>query len=178
MRIAGIVLAGGEPPDGDDKSALPFHDGSLLERAVATLASFASPIVVVRAADRRDARFPRTSAKRSTRGPTRPLEGLRAGLAALGDSADCAFVVAVDLPFLSAAFAQRVVALLGDHDAHDAAVPRTVDGVHPLAACYRVRVLPVIDRLLARIASRCTSCSRASTAASSTRRTCRMSARS
>lgn len=131
---------------GTDKATLPFHDASLLEHAIAVLASFASPIVVVRAADQRSVSLPTHVREAIDARPDRgPLEGLRAGLAAIAP-ADVAFVVAVDLPFLSTEFARRMVALLGDHDA---AVPRTKDGAHPLAACYRARVLPVIESLLA-----------------------------
>ncbi len=148
MRIAGIVLAGGQSRRmRRDKATLRLGATTLLERVVAALAPVASPIVVVRAADQALPALPRDVIATTDRSPgLGPLEGLRAGLAAIHGRADAAFVAAVDLPFLSSAFVRRVAELLA---AHEAAVPRTRDGIHPLAACYRAGLEPLIEPLLA-----------------------------
>ncbi len=131
---------------GQEKAALAFHDATMLERVLAALRPIAAPLVVVGAADRPLAPLPdgvRSTSDRSA--DVGPLEGLRAGLAAVGGDADVAFVAAVDLPLLSTAFARRVIDRIGSHDA---AVPRTRDGIHPLAACYRTRIVPTIEHVL------------------------------
>jgi molybdopterin-guanine dinucleotide biosynthesis protein A len=58
---------------------------------------------------------------------------------------DAVYVSSCDVPFLAPAFVRRMIELLGDHVI---AVP-DVGGRHPLAAVYRVEVLPVVERLLA-----------------------------
>jgi molybdopterin-guanine dinucleotide biosynthesis protein A len=60
---------------------------------------------------------------------------------------DVVVVLAGDMPFLTGEF---VGALLAHVDGHDAAVPRTAETWHPLAAAYRRRVTP---RLRAELAS-------------------------
>ena len=75
-----------------------------------------------------------------------PLEGLRAGLAAIGSRAEAVFLAAVDCPFLNARFVARMFDLL---ESYDAVVPRVANGVHPLAGCYRTRVRETAERLLA-----------------------------
>jgi molybdenum cofactor guanylyltransferase len=77
-----------------------------------------------------------------------PLRGLAVGLAALEGRADIAFVSAVDLPFLHARFVTAVLAAVGTND--DAAVPVAHGHRHPLAAVYRIALLPLVEDLLAR----------------------------
>jgi molybdopterin-guanine dinucleotide biosynthesis protein A len=68
-----------------------------------------------------------------------PLEGLVAGLRAVGGRAGVAFVAAVDLPLLTPALVARVVAALGPGD--EAAVPWAGGRPQYLAAAYRTAVL-------------------------------------
>jgi molybdopterin-guanine dinucleotide biosynthesis protein A len=91
---------------------------------------------------------------------------LAAGLAALEGGADAAFVSACDAPLLTAAFVRRVVEGIGRTRSvsdgveattpsltlrvrPDAAVPRVGGFLHPLAAAYRLTVLPHVRQLLA-----------------------------
>jgi molybdenum cofactor guanylyltransferase len=70
---------------------------------------------------------------------------LRAGLKALPDDIETAYVTSCDVPLLVPAFVQRMVDLLGDHDI---AVVE-IDGFpHPLSAVYRRRTLPHVEALL------------------------------
>jgi molybdopterin-guanine dinucleotide biosynthesis protein A len=74
------------------------------------------------------------------------LEGLAAGLGALKDRAEAAFLTACDVPLLVPAFLQRVVDSL---TGYEAAVPH-VDGFdEPLAAAYHAGVLAHVESLLA-----------------------------
>ena len=77
-----------------------------------------------------------------------PLRGLARGLAALQERADVAYASSVDAPFLHARFVSAVLAAVGATD--DAAVPVTDGHRHPLAAAYRVALLPLCDDLLAK----------------------------
>src|SRR5437870_400796 len=72
-----------------------------------------------------------------------PLGGLHAALtAALGDAV---FVVACDMPYVTAAFADYLFSLAGDAQI---VVPRTERGYHPLCAVYaRACLGPVATRL-------------------------------
>lgn len=75
-----------------------------------------------------------------------PLRGMEAGFTALAPSADVAFVASCDTPLLRPALVTHLLSLLGDADI---AVP-VVDGRHhPLAAVYRVNLLPRVQALLA-----------------------------
>ena len=76
-----------------------------------------------------------------------PLRGLASGLAALEGRADLAFASSVDAPFLHAGFVTAVLTAVGAAD--DAAVPVAHGQRHPLAAAYRVALLPLVEDLLA-----------------------------
>jgi molybdopterin-guanine dinucleotide biosynthesis protein A len=76
-----------------------------------------------------------------------PLRGLARGLAALRGRAEIAFASSVDAPFLHAPFVTAVLAAIGTTD--DAAVPVAHGHRHPLAASYRVGLLPLAEELLA-----------------------------
>jgi molybdopterin-guanine dinucleotide biosynthesis protein A len=77
-----------------------------------------------------------------------PLEGLAAGLATLATRGEeVAYLTACDVPLLTVAFVQAVVARLGEADI---AVPWEPPHHHPLAAAYRVAtVRPRVEALLA-----------------------------
>ena len=75
-----------------------------------------------------------------------PLEGLRAGLKALPESVDIAYVTSCDVPLLVPGFVTRMIELLGDHDI----AVMEIDGFpHPLSAVYRRNTLPQVEALLA-----------------------------
>jgi molybdenum cofactor guanylyltransferase len=147
MNIAGIVLCGGQSKRmGRPKAWLPFAGEIMLVRVVRVLAEVVSPIVVVAAPDQdvpplsKEIRIVRDDEK--GRGP---LQGLAAGLAALPESVDAAFLTSCDVPFVQPAFVRRLTELLG---ANSICVPRVGDFHHPLAAVYRRDVLPVVHQLL------------------------------
>jgi molybdopterin-guanine dinucleotide biosynthesis protein A len=76
-----------------------------------------------------------------------PLEGLRAGIVAIGKRADAVYATSCDVPLLSVAFVRRMIAQLGEHAA---AVPCDGEFCHPLAALYRTETVDAMEQLLGR----------------------------
>ena len=146
-RAGGIVLCGGKSTRmGVAKAALPFGPETMLQRVVRLLGTVVSPIVVVAAREQSLPELPAdvkiTRDEREQRGP---LEGLRAGLKALPDSIEFAYITSCDVPLLEPAFVERMVELLGDHDI----AVMEIDGFpHPLSAVYRRDTLPHVEALL------------------------------
>ena len=146
-KAGGIVLCGGKSTRmGVPKATLPFGPETMLQRVVRLLGTVVSPIVVVAA---REQSLPPladevviTYDEREQRGP---LEGLRAGLKALPNSVEFAYITSCDVPLLVPAFVERMVELLGDHDI----AVMEIDGFpHPLSAVYRRDTLPHVENLL------------------------------
>ena len=132
---------------GTSKATLPFGPETMLQRVVRLLGSTVTPIVVVAAADQVLPELPPDAiVARDEREARGPLEGLRAGLKALPESVDAAYVTSCDVPLLVPAFVEHMLALLGEHDI----AVMEIDGfTHPLSAVYRRSVLPHVESLLA-----------------------------
>ena len=131
---------------GVSKATLPFGPETMLQRVVRILGTVVSPVVVVAAQGQSLPELPdqviRAVDEREQRGP---LEGLRAGLKALPDFVDAAYVTSCDVPLLVPGFVSRMIELLGDHDI----AVMEVDGfAHPLSAVYRRATLPKVESLL------------------------------
>ena len=142
------MLCGGKSTRmGVAKATLPFGPETMLQRVVRLLGTVVSPIVAVAARDQELPPLPGdvvvTRDEREARGP---LEGLRAGLKALPESVDAAYVTSCDVPLLEPAFVEHMLGLLGDHDI----AVMEIDGFkHPLSAVYRRALLPQVESLLA-----------------------------
>jgi molybdopterin-guanine dinucleotide biosynthesis protein A len=119
----------------------------MLQRVVRLLGSVVSPMVVVAARDQELPWLgPDVAVTRDEREAKGPLEGIRAGLTALPESASAAYITSCDVPLLIAGFVRRMVELLGDCDI----AVMEIDGFpHPLSAVYRRAVLPRVESLLA-----------------------------
>ena len=147
MTEAGIVVAGGRSTRmGTPKAALEWHGSTLLRRAASLLARVVDgPVVVVRAPG------PDLPAAvevvEDPREGLGPLQGLAAGLEAVADRAEVAYVSATDVPFLHPAFVRRVLAAVDDEV--DVALPDAAGYPQPLAAAYRTALAPVVEELLA-----------------------------
>jgi molybdopterin-guanine dinucleotide biosynthesis protein A len=147
-RVGGIVLCGGQSKRmGRPKAGLPFGGEAMLQRVVRLLGEVVRPIVVVAAPEQE---LPSLAADiivaRDEEKGRGPLQGLAAGLSALQDHAEAAYLSACDVPFLRPTFVRRMIDLLGDRDICVA----YVNGYHhPLAAVYRVAILDRVNRLLA-----------------------------
>ena len=130
------------------KAWLPFGPELMLPRVVRLLGEVVAPLVVVAAPDQALPNLPDTITIVRDRDQGRgPLEGLRAGLAALSGLADAAFATSCDVPLLAPGFVRRVIELFPAGE-YDIAVPWAEGYHHPLAAVYRVQVVAQIERLL------------------------------
>jgi molybdopterin-guanine dinucleotide biosynthesis protein A len=100
---------------GSSKAALEWHGSTLLRRVTGIVArSVDGPVIVVRAAGQElpelDGGVEVVDDEREGRGP---LQGLAAGMQAIGDRASVAYVSSTDVPLLHPAFIQRIVGALG-----------------------------------------------------------------
>ena len=148
MTVGGIVLCGGKSSRmGEPKATLRFGAETMLQRVVRLLATVVSPIIVVAARGQPLPALPgEVSVARDQREAKGPLEGIRAGLSALPESVDAAYITSCDVPFLVPAFVERMIVLIGDHDI----AVMEIDGfAHPLSAIYRRDTLPHVESLLA-----------------------------
>ena len=148
MTAGGIVLCGGRSTRmGVAKATLPFGPETMLQRVVRLLGTTVSPIVAVAAREQVLPALPHdVIVARDEREAKGPLEGLRAGLAALPVTVDAAYATSCDVPLLVPGFVERMLVLLGDHDI----AVMEIDGfTHPLSAVYRRAVLPQVESLLA-----------------------------
>ena len=145
--VGGIVLCGGRSTRmGRSKAWLPFGNEFLLQRVVRILSSVVEPIVVVAAPDQEVPPLPaEVLIVRDSVEGLGPLNALATGLAALQGKVEAAYFSACDVPYLKPEFVRRVVELLGDRAI---GVPRVDGYLHPLAAVYRVEVLPKVLDLL------------------------------
>jgi molybdopterin-guanine dinucleotide biosynthesis protein A len=132
---------------GVPKATLPFGSETMLQRVVRILGTVVSPLIVVAARDQSLPLLPREiTVARDEREAKGPLEGIRAGLTALPESIDAAYITSCDVPLLVPAFVERMIDLMGDHDI----AVMEVDGFpHPLSAIYRRAILPKVESLLA-----------------------------
>ncbi len=148
---AAIVLAGGQSTRmGRPKALLDWHGSTLVRRAVGLVErEVDGPVVVVHAAGQAlPALPPQTELAADARDARGPLQGIAAGLAALGGRAEVVFVTGVDTPLLHPAFVRHVIASLRPGD--DVALPHARGFPHPLAAAYRAATVgPLVDALLA-----------------------------
>jgi molybdenum cofactor guanylyltransferase len=135
-RVGGIVLCGGQSARmGRPKLSLPFGGETLLGRVVRIVGEVVSPVVVVAAAGQELPALPGgTIVVRDEIEAHGPLAGLAAGLAALRDRADAAYVSSCDVPLLEAGLIRALIDALGTHEL---AVARDAGRIHPLAAVYR-----------------------------------------
>ena len=119
----------------------------MLQRVVRLLGTVVSPIIVVAAQGQTVPALPdEIVVARDEREARGPLEGILAGLRALPESIDAAYITSCDVPLLVPAFVERMINLMGDHDI----AVMEIDGFpHPLSAIYRRNTLSHVESLLA-----------------------------
>jgi molybdenum cofactor guanylyltransferase len=134
---------------GTAKAALEWHGSTLLRRTVGILARATDgPVVVVRAPGQElPALPPETEVVEDPHEGLGPVQGLAAGLAAVADRAEVAFVSSTDMPFLHPAFVRRVLRAV--EDGVDVGLPVARGYPQPLAASYRTALAPVAAKLVA-----------------------------
>jgi molybdopterin-guanine dinucleotide biosynthesis protein A len=150
MTVGAVVLAGGRSTRmGTPKAALEWHGSTLLRRVTGLIArSVDGPVVVVRAPGQALPELPEeVEVVEDAREGRGPLQGIAAGLHAVGDRAVAAYVSSTDVPLLHPRFIRRVLAALDDDT--DVVLPHVGGFRHPLAAAYRVSLLAEVERLIA-----------------------------
>jgi molybdopterin-guanine dinucleotide biosynthesis protein A len=135
---------------GAPKASLEWHGSTLLRRTVGIVArATGGPVVVVRASGQGLPDLPKgTTVVDDPREGKGPVQGIAAGLAALCDRAEAAFITSTDLPFLHPAFISRVMRVLGAPDGPDVALPVARGYPQPLAAAYRSSLAVTAERLV------------------------------
>jgi molybdenum cofactor guanylyltransferase len=135
---------------GVPKAGLEWHGSTLLYRAAAVLGrAVDGPVVVVAAPGQALPELP--AGVEVVEDPVEglgPMQGLAAGLAAVEDRAEAAFVCSTDLPFLHPAYVRRVLGALADDV--DVVLPVARGFRQPLAAAYRTRIAGLVVDLLGR----------------------------
>ncbi len=128
------------------KATLPFGPELMIQRVLRLLGEVVDPLVVVAAPDQELPELPSTvTVVRDRQEGIGPLEGLRGGLAAIGGRVDAAYVTGCDVPLLEPRFVRCLIDSLSDHQV---AVPFDGKFFQPLAAVYRMDVLPEIETLM------------------------------
>ena len=152
MEISAAILAGGRATrlGGADKASLVVGGLRIVERQLAALRTVS-----------RDVRIVANDAARYADLGVRVVPDLVAGAGPLGGLytalADArherVLVLACDLPFVPAAFLERLAAessTAGEHGRVDAVVPRTARGLEPLCAVYWKACAAVAQAQIAR----------------------------
>jgi molybdenum cofactor guanylyltransferase len=149
VDAAAIVLAGGRSSRmGSPKAGLDWHGSTLLRRVTGIVARAVSgPVIVVTASGQTlpalGVAVEVVADEREGRGP---VQGLAAGLAAIGDRAPIAYVSSTDVPLLHPAFVRRVAGALADD--LDVVLPEVGGYRQPLSAAYRVDLLATVEELI------------------------------
>ena len=128
------ILAGGRATrfGGRDKGALVVDGRTIRDRQLAMLSAVADEVLIVAPGHVADV-FPGCG----------PMGGVHAAVSAARH--DAVFVIACDMPFVTAPFAAH---LLGLAEHADVVVPRTERGFHPLCAVYTRACLEPLARRL------------------------------
>jgi molybdopterin-guanine dinucleotide biosynthesis protein A len=148
---AGVVLAGGRSSRmGTPKAALEWHGSTLLRRTVGIVAraakgrsSWCGPRPGPPGAAGGHCWSPTTRAKGKG-----PVQGIAAGLAALGGRAEVAFVSSTDMPFLHPAVHPAGAGAVAESAARTWPLPVARGYKQPLAAAYRVSLAETAERLV------------------------------
>lgn len=132
---------------GRPKALLPFGSEVMLQRVVRVLDEIVSPLVVVAAPGQELPPLPsEVRIVYDEQEGLGPLPAIAAGLAALPEEVDAAYVSSCDVPLLQPEFVRAIIQSL---DGYELAIPRDGAFHHPLAAVYRRGLVPQIQQLVA-----------------------------
>jgi molybdenum cofactor guanylyltransferase len=171
LRVGGLVLCGGKSTRmGEPKAWLPFGHELLLPRVIRILRTVTlpptetppaaigvhppfptglSPLIVVAAVGQELPPLPAdVEVLRDEFDALGPLAGLATGLTALAGRCDAVYATATDVPLLRLEFVQAIIGALQSNPEIEIAIPKDGRFHHPLAACYRVRLAPIVRELV------------------------------
>jgi FdhD protein len=141
--VTGVILAGGASRRmGCDKSLLPLAGARFIERIFRQMSAlFDEVLIVTNSPDLYDGlpcrKVPDLYPQKGS------LAGIHSGLSHA--RTDKIFVVACDMPFLSAEVIRRLCERGGEGEV---IIPRSERGVEPLHALYNTRCLPAVEEML------------------------------
>lgn len=143
--ITGVILAGGKSSRfGRNKALEPFMGERLIDRSVRLMKEWCDPIFVV--CQQPEEYFGVEANLVADIIPDQgPLMGLYTAL--LFSPNEWIFLRAVDMPFLEGAFAELLIKKASEGNA-DVVVPLKETQYEPLCACYNVRCIPHIKRVI------------------------------
>jgi len=149
VEVSAVILAGGRARrlGGADKASLPVGHARIIDRQLAALSALTDDLRIVandaaRYADLGVRVIPDAIADAG------PLGGI---YSALTDARhEWTIVLACDLPFVTAALLERLIAEIGTGDDIDAVAPRSARGLEPLCAIYHRRCAGVAESMIAR----------------------------
>jgi molybdopterin-guanine dinucleotide biosynthesis protein A len=135
---------------GRPKANLEWHGSTLLHRVTGIVGrAVDGPVVVVRAPGQElPALPPGVRVVEDAAEGRGPLQGLSAGLGAVRDDAEVAYVSSTDVPLLHPAFVRAVVRAAAAEGV-DVALPVVHGYRHPLAAAYRTSLVEMVEELIA-----------------------------
>jgi molybdenum cofactor guanylyltransferase len=171
LRVGALVLCGGKSSRmGQPKAWLPFGSELLLPRVLRILRTVTlppteippaatgvqppsptglSPLIIVAAVGQELPPLPSgVEVLRDEFDALGPLAGLATGLTALAGRCDAVYATATDVPLLRPEFVQAILAPLMSDPEIEIAIPKEGRFHHPLAACYRVRLAPIVRDLV------------------------------
>ncbi len=149
LEAAAIVLAGGRSSRmGSPKAELEWHGSTLLRRVTGLVArAVDGPVIVVRAPEQQLPPLgPAVELVSDAREGRGPMEGIAAGMRAIGGRAEVAYVCSTDVPLLHPAFVRYVVGAFTDEV--DVVLPEIGGYRQPLAAAYRLALLDTVEALI------------------------------
>ena len=149
LSAAGIILCGGRSSRmGQSKAWLRIGPETFLQRIVRTMQPVLRPIIIVAAVDQPLPELPaEIEIVRDEQPDLGPLASMAIGLQAVAarHPEAIAYVSSTDVPLLRPEFIRAVLSQLGTADI---AIPTEGRFAHPLAACYRVGIAPILHELL------------------------------
>ena len=141
-----ILVGGGSTRMGRDKATLPYAGAPLALRVAAALGTCLERVrLVARPDERPDLGLPCIVDRHAERAP---LVGIAAALSACEASA--VLVAACDLPEIDPRVLLALLALVPAEGGADVVAPLGPRGPEPLLAIYRPRLLPELERRIAR----------------------------
>ncbi len=142
--FGGVILAGGNSTRmGKTKAFLDVDGEYFISRIYRTLSGVFDEVLIIEAELTGRYEFLTQSLCTDIYKNSGPLAGIHSAF--VNSVLDILFVASCDVPLLSPAMVSDVmIASIG----YDAAIPRTVDGIHPLCGAYNRRTLPKIEEYL------------------------------
>jgi molybdopterin-guanine dinucleotide biosynthesis protein A len=148
LAVSAAILAGGRARrlGGADKASLAVGRARIIDRQLAALSTVADDVRIVTNASGRYGDLGVRVVPDAIAGAG-PLGGIYSAL--LDAAHERVLIIACDLPFITPALLERLVAESGTGDEVDAVVPRSARGLEPLCALYTKRCAATVKSRIA-----------------------------